>query len=73
VRIAMFGLGYVGRVSAACLARRGRDVLGVDVNPRWPLGAREFQALFPPTLELALHRTRILGWPLTLVVVFRCG
>ncbi len=33
MRVSVFGLGYVGCVSAACFARAGHDVVGVDVNP----------------------------------------
>ena len=32
MKIAIFGLGYVGFTAACCLTREGHEVIGVDVN-----------------------------------------
>lgn len=33
MRLSVFGMGYVGCVSAVCFAARGHEVVGADVNP----------------------------------------
>lgn len=51
MKVAVFGLGYVGSVSAACLARRGHEVTGVDTNPA---KVDMLEAGAPPVLEPGL-------------------
>ncbi len=34
MRISIFGLGYVGAVTAGCLSRQGHSIVGVDVQPQ---------------------------------------
>jgi GDP-mannose 6-dehydrogenase len=51
MRITVFGLGYVGAVSAGCLARRGHQVIGVDVNARKVASINDGEA---PVLEPGL-------------------
>jgi GDP-mannose 6-dehydrogenase len=46
--VSVFGLGYVGAVTAACLARNGNRVVGVDVNPH---KVEMLQSGQPPVLE----------------------
>ncbi len=47
-RVSVFGLGYVGSVTAGCLAHRGHEVYGVDVNPT---KVEAFNAGRSPVLE----------------------
>jgi GDP-mannose 6-dehydrogenase len=57
MKISVIGLGYVGAVSAACLARRGHQVVGVDVNPRKVALVNDGQApVLEPGLPEALAR-----------------
>jgi GDP-mannose 6-dehydrogenase len=51
MRVAVFGLGYVGSVTAACLASHGHQVVGVDVNKQ---KVASLQRGEPPVLEPGL-------------------
>lgn len=50
--VSVFGLGYVGAVTAACLANRGCEVIGVDVNSR---KVQTFEAGRAPVMEPGLE------------------
>ena len=51
MRVAVFGLGYVGSVTAACLANNGHQVVGVDVSDE-KVGM--ISAAQPPIIEPGL-------------------
>jgi len=53
MRIAVFGLGYVGCVTGACLARMGHNVWGVDISP---LKVRMINDGHSPVREKGLER-----------------
>ena len=48
MKIAVFGLGYVGFVTVCCLATSGHDVIGIDVNTR---KVDAIRAGIPPMVE----------------------
>lgn len=50
-RVAIFGMGYVGCVTAACLARDGHQVVGVDISAE---KIEELRAGVPTVLEPGL-------------------
>ena len=58
MKVSIFGLGCVGAVSAACLARDGRYVIGVDVNPDKVRMVSSGQA---PIMELGLSELLAAG------------
>jgi GDP-mannose 6-dehydrogenase len=62
MNISVFGLGYVGCVSAACLARDGHTVVGVDVDQRKVSAIMDGRAPFyEPDLERFLREARAQG------------
>lgn len=52
MNISIFGLGYVGAVTAGCLARQGHRIVGVDVHPQ---KVESFNAGIPPIIEPGLE------------------
>jgi len=55
--ISIFGLGYVGAVTAGCLAERGHRVIGVDVQPAKVRALQEGRSpIIEPELDMLLKK-----------------
>ena len=62
MKLAIFGFGYVGTVTAACLADHGHDVWGVDVDPgKVDLVASGNSPIVEPGLNELVARTVTAG------------
>jgi UDP-N-acetyl-D-mannosaminuronic acid dehydrogenase len=60
--VCVVGLGYIGLPTAATLASRGVDVIGVDINPRVVDAVNAGQPYFPePDLDMLLRAATTLG------------
>lgn len=57
MRISVFGLGYVGAVTAGCLAKQGHEVVGIDISEQKVQAVNEGQS---PILEPGLPE--LLKW-----------
>src|SRR5688572_7970683 len=64
-KISIFGLGYVGAVSLACLARDGHEMTGVDIDPAKLEMLRRGQAPIVETGIQELTRSVIRGGNVT--------
>jgi len=60
--ISIFGLGYVGTVTAGCLAERGHRVIGVDVQPAKVAALDAGRSpIIEPQLDELLHQAHVDG------------
>ncbi len=62
MKISIFGLGYVGAVTAGCLTRQGHEVVGVDVQPQKVESFNRGEApIVEPGLDKLLQQAKAKG------------
>ncbi|NQT48559.1 MAG: UDP-glucose/GDP-mannose dehydrogenase family protein [Chloroflexi bacterium] len=62
MKVSVFGLGYVGCVTAACLADVGHEVTGVDINPMKVEAINKGHSpIAEPGLQDMIQRNRAMG------------